>query len=336
MSKPGEIAAWGDSASVEIKNVPPGDKFRMIAPGGHSQSLAIRVDGTLLLWGKGSVPDLTGNLLNDSFTDAALTPNLIIAIRTDNREIEIHGDFLQPGGVTAAMVPATLKKMKVMGVAAGGPHVVVIGFTDHLLYQFGPAPAPCPGGKFLQVRARHGYTIGLDDSGNLYGWGAYFGFPAPSPGTHELGPFPNFWESNPYVGDTVGWETRPAYSEPSWQRDSAGHWFVPGPFVDLAAGVRELGQTGLPHILALRPDGRVVGWGGNAFKQAEAPPGLKFLAIAAGKGFSVGIAKNSELHHWGQGGGPHKAPSAVFQSVSAAVAHAAAVRGTLQFIKKIK
>ena len=91
--------------------------------------------------------------------------------------------------------------------------------------------------------------------------------------------------------------------------------------------MRELGATGDPHILALRPDGGVVGWGGNLFGQTQAPNGLKFLSVAAGRGYSIGIANNGEVHHWGQGSGPPTDPSARFQSIGAAVFHAAAVRG---------
>lgn len=338
MTKAGEIAAWGDDTNDQLKSAPAGDKFRVVVPGGNSQSLVIDDDGKLTLWGKGGVPTLKGALKSDRFVDAALSLQILIAIRSDNRRIQVDGLFASPGSPNAD-VPSTLRTMKVDSVAAGGGHCVVIGDGDHRLYQWGPLAAPCPTTTFTQVRARHGYSIGLSENRDLYMWGSNL-FPLltpPEPG----GPSLDHWESDPTRNPR---EIAPPHDyHHRWRRDAAGHWFLPGPFVDLAAGARESGPTSDPHILALRPGGGVLGWGANSFGQCKAPDGVDFRSITAGKGFSIGIDGAGKLHHWGTsshkvamtfaGPGtskPHELstlPDGPFSSVSAGIDHIAAVGG---------
>jgi hypothetical protein len=329
MAKSGEITAWGDNANGQITNAPKGDEFSVVVPGGSTQSLAIGTDGKLTLWGRGRVPDLTGALNSQSFYDAALSLALVIAIRSDNRQLEIGGGFAGSGGqIVPTDVPSDLAKTKFDSVAAGGGFWVGVRSSDQLLEQRGPGTSPCPKTTFTQVRARHGYGIGLSTGRDLYKWG--IGFPT-SVGPLEAawGPSLDYWESDPKGAlETVA---RP--HDAGWRQDTAGDVFLPGPFVDLATGARENQTSGYPHILALRPNGAVVGWGADAFEQCRAPNGVTFRAISAGSGFSVGIDDTGKLHHWGSTSlalglaSLSVLPTGPFATVSAGLGHVAAVGG---------
>ena len=44
------LMVWGDNASSQISGAPDG-RFKAIAPGGSINGLALRLDGTPILWG---------------------------------------------------------------------------------------------------------------------------------------------------------------------------------------------------------------------------------------------------------------------------------------------
>ena len=52
-------------------------------------------------------------------------------------------------------------------------------------------------------------------------------------------------------------------------------------------------------ILAVRPDGTVRGWGNNSGGALDAPPHVRFKAVGAGFGYSVGISCDGILWGWG-------------------------------------
>ena len=60
------------------------------------------------------------------------------------------------------------------------------------------------------------------------------------------------------------------------------------------------GAIAKSHLLGLTWDGRVLGWGSNnTLGQLTPPPGVRFTAVAAGSGHSVGIALDRTLRGWG-------------------------------------
>ncbi|MBK8091504.1 MAG: protein kinase [Verrucomicrobiaceae bacterium] len=72
-----------------------------------------------------------------------------------------------------------------------------------------------------------------------------------------------------------------------------GHMFGYGP-----AEVRPT----LQHALALRADGKVIGWGRDEFGESKTPPDMRpAIAIAAGQRFSLALHEDGTVTGWGDG-----------------------------------
>lgn len=312
----GPVVAWGDDYNGQVTGVPTGTDFVDLLPGGAFQSVAIRRDRTLELWGAKQITDPSRRVSNISlpgvrFVDAAIGVTHMVAIREDDRTLVAAGTY--PGGI-ACTPPVSTRPF--VAVAAAGAHDIAID-DDGKLYPWGPAPvaaAAVPAGEFRRVRARNDYILALDKDGRLFGWGGVF----------DKTLDPQLWDG--------------------WQSDNLGHWFIDGPFMDMDAGiVQDFVHNGatmkMPHVLALYRDSKTVaGWGANNFGEANAPGG-EFQAIAAGKGYSLGLDKNGFLQEWGSPLRPaattvnnsdkpprHWKPSGRFIAISAAGDHAVAVR----------
>jgi len=151
MAKKGELVVWGDDSAKQISKAPPEDDFAIIAPGGFKQSLALRNNGSLALWGGiGMVPPQMPvqplpSLTGESFTDSALGLMHLVAIRADG-SIWAWGKFVTAGSVTPPFA------VKASAVAAASAHWVAIDAKDQTLIQW-PAPGPGaiapPKGKFI-------------------------------------------------------------------------------------------------------------------------------------------------------------------------------------------
>ena len=57
--------------------------------------------------------------------------------------------------------------------------------------------------------------------------------------------------------------------------------------------------AGNVHALAIEPDGTVMGWGDGTGGALQAPEGVRFKQVAAGWGFSIGLATDGTLWGWG-------------------------------------
>lgn len=283
----GQIIAWGEDVYRQVTDAPTGTDFTDVAPGGALQSLAIRKDGSLELWGGVGAPSpvirpLLPPLVGD-FVDASISVTHFVAIRRDHTLVP-HGDFV--GKIPVASPPG----LQVRAAAGNASSDVAIAM-DRSLTQWG-AIGPSPAGKFTKVSARGDYAIALRNDGRLFGWGS--GLFATLSG---------------------------------WTADGAGHFYIDGPFIDLAAGIlQKTAIPNIPHFLALKADGTVQGWGANTFGETNAPPGVFFSAIAAGTAYSLGLDSSGYIHHWGDPGASSATPKGRFIAISAAGRHAAAVR----------
>jgi hypothetical protein len=104
----------------------------------------------------------------------------------------------------------------------------------------------------------------------------------------------------------------------------------------VACGAHPATNSAVPHLLALRPDGSVIGWGRDTSREVSKHPtfpAVKLTEIAAGIGFSVGLDTANELHYWGApwawgvaAKGPALPPPGPFESIGAGTMHFAAVR----------
>jgi alpha-tubulin suppressor-like RCC1 family protein len=313
----GEIVVWGDNSFKQLTKRPTNTDFVRIVPGGATQSLAIRADDTLMLWGEGEVglPPLIGVTGAGVWkvTDASMGPTHIVMILQDGTLVP-SGAYppLVKGGIPVP-IPTLPGGKGFQKVAVGGAFGVAID-RNGKLQTWGSIPNP-PKGDFLAVRARNDYAIGLQKD-RIYGWGTFFEDPA---------------LVNAYLSD--------------WQRDPNGFLYFPGTFSDIAAGVLQKDlPVWTPHVLAVDENNVVHGWGANTFGETIPTPGVKFTKVAAGNGFSVGLATDATLHHWGRSvvfrdrafenevrRPSHftldECPKGRFTSIGAGTHHATAVRG---------
>lgn len=291
----GGLVVWGDNTAQQISAAPVGEDISEIATGGAKQGLVIRDDGSLVLWGgvgvSGAVPPLPDSLAAGRYIDAHLSLSYLFAIRRDH-SVMTWGSFLNKGlGGSPANPPANLRATDIAG---GSDHGVALAMDGRLAtWGSGPAAVPPPEDKFSEVAARTIYSIALRKDGTLFGWG---NVPTSTPGIY-------------YDWVSGGWES-----------DGAGHFFIPNDrFVTIAAGNR--------HILALRANGTIAGWGQGPFGETRAPAGIRFTAISGGLGFSIGLDTDGAIHQWGDASkGTGNVPGGRFVSIRAGASHGAALR----------
>lgn len=265
-----QLRVWGDDASGQISGAPEGD-FKAVT-GNAISSLALRLDGTPVLWGSGPIgpPPIPAELAAERFQ--------AIAIGRDDAVLTFLDGTLAAFGrnTPVVSVPAGFYR----AVAVASVHAVAIG-DDGRLSAWGWDSWPPPsgasrgllnapqGGPFKEVDARALYSLALHANGTLYGWGHG------SNGTNVL----------------AGWTATPEVPDIYYIPDES--------FKAIAAGN--------VHALAIRRDGTLAGWGNGSGGALDPPPHVKFKAVAAGWGYSVGLATNGTLWGWGT---PFKSPFA--------------------------
>jgi hypothetical protein len=342
----GEVVVWGDDAYHQISERPKVAGFSRVAQGGGTQGLALGAGGVPVLWGgfglgTPSMPIVPPLALTagEKYLEIAIGVSFAAAIRRSDAWIDTWGRFANAPHDYSAAALSKFKGTRFTAVTVGGGHGV--GIVEHegtlLQWGFGEGDEPKPKDvkfpepqyiKFIQVRARSDYNLALDERGNLYGWGGnhLFRSAAPSASLHPLA--------------GTGWRFVP--TEPSDSDAGSipitlvpkGYWYHKGPFVAIAAGAKAVTGAGLPHVLALNADGSVIGWPSSAGAAVVAPPDVQFSALAAGRGFSIGLDRSGEVHHWGDPGVQAangkgvlaNVPKGTFVSIGAGTRHATAVR----------
>jgi hypothetical protein len=79
-------------------------------------------------------------------------------------------------------------------------------------------------------------------------------------------------------------------------------WLRPGMPADLTNVVAISSGTVSDHVLVLKADGRVVGWGANWAGQADSPPGLtNVVGIATGGSHNLAVKSDGTVATWGSG-----------------------------------
>lgn len=252
------LRVWGDDASNQISSAPEGD-FKAVM-GGAISSLALRFDGTPVLWGVGPIgpPSIPAALAAERFQ--------AIAIGRDDAVLIYQDGTLAAFGRNAPVVSVPAGFYQAVTVAA--VHAVAIGDDGRLtawgLDSIGPLGgllnAP-QGGPFKAVDSSVLYSLALHEDGTLYGWGHG------SNGTNVL----------------AGWAATP---------EDPKIFYIPGEsFKAIAAGN--------VHAIAIRPNGTITGWGNGSGGALNPPTHVKFKAVTAGWGFSIGLSTDGMLWGWG-------------------------------------
>jgi alpha-tubulin suppressor-like RCC1 family protein len=267
---------WGDDTARQFSDAPDGDLKAVV--GGSVNGLALRQDGTPVLWGvRQTLPDGSSVGLASIPAGLAAEKFRAIAIGRDDAVLIRQDGTLEPvGGEDSPLKPAPAGSYSAVAVAA--VHAVAIA-NDGKLKAWGSDNYPPPngpltgllnapeGGPFKAVDARVLYSLALHEDGTLYGWGH---------GAHGV-----------YVLE--GWTATP---------EDPAIFYQPGQsFKAIAAGN--------VHALAIKPDGTVTGWpdgtvtGLETQGALEAPAHVRFKAVAAGWGFSIGLQTDGTLWGWG-------------------------------------
>ncbi|HUF66356.1 MAG TPA: hypothetical protein VMM17_10330 [Gemmatimonadaceae bacterium] len=267
------LMVWGDDTSGQVAEAPNGN-LKAVA-GGSINGLALRQDGTPVLWGSGPIGPLSipAALAAETFRTIAIGRDDAVLI-DQNGNLAAFGRAENASPIVASVPAGTYRAVTVAAV-----HAVAIA-NGGTLTAWGSDTFPSPngpltgllnapeGGQFKEVDASVLYSLALHQNGTLYGWG------------HGA--------NGTYVLD--GWAATPEDSAIS----------TPGQtFKAIAAGN--------VHALAIRPDGTVTGWGNGMGGALEAPAHVRFKAVAAGWGFSIGLETNGTLWGWGT---PVKSPFA--------------------------
>lgn len=267
------VCVWGDDAYGQVSDAPV-DAWK-IAGSAPLQGLAIRDDGSLVLWGgrdaPAAIPAIPTEYGNDTFNYAAAGRHVAAAIRHDGT-VAVWGD----DGNTAWPVPAVPPELQTMtfeSVAVGLAHA--LGITaDGVLHGWGNyvhadaevLPVFVPAGAFRRVDSYLWWNLGLRADGRLLFWGY-----------RDL--------------DGLRSDLRQEI-EANWNREGDPPvWTAPGKYRWM--------DWGIMHIAAVRKDGRIAVFGSDLHGQGYVPPGKGFRRVAAGSGFSVALHRDGTLTGWG-------------------------------------
>ena len=167
------LRLWGDDTSGQISGAPDGE-FKAIA-GGALHSLALRFDGTPVLWGVGPFgpPPIPAALATERFNSIAIGRNDAVLIQLDgslaafgrtSAIVDVQSGFYKAVSVSAAYAVAIGDdgRLKAWGLDS---HSTVSGPTTGLLN----APK---GGVFKEVDSIVLYSLALHEDGTIYGWGS--------------------------------------------------------------------------------------------------------------------------------------------------------------------
>lgn len=268
------ILGWGWDPHGAVSLIPDGSDYTSVS-GGGTKGVALRTDGSLVVWGgDANGGDFYGLIANapagGGFQQAALGQSHGLAMRADNSLVSWGNDAQNlvsgtPGGTLYTQI------------SAGAGHSVAIRTNTQLVAwgsdADGQVSGKPTGSGFIQVASGARASVALRSDGTLVVWGD---------DTHELvsnaptgGGFTQVG-----LGFYQGVALRSDGSIVSWGDDAWGGAVTGSPtgtgFVSVDAGFSSL---------ALHSDGSITVWGSGTPSAVEnRPPGNEYTAIAASHG----------------------------------------------------
>ena len=281
----GSVVAWGNNTygQLNVPPLPPGLTYVEVAAGPH-HALARRSDGTVMAWGENgwgvcNVP--------------ALPPGLSY--------VQIAARCAAATDYSNASSPDIYTNSYSVGLRSDGS-VVVWGFPHHGVTN---VPALPPGQTYVKIAAGSAHIAARVSDGSVVAWGANDTLPPPFGGMHvtEVPPLPpGLMCVDVAAGGAYSAALLNDGSILSWGNQLPPSPTLPAPpagatYQALAVGgdrTHSFGQTidetsGFHHVIALRSDGSLQGWGHNFSGQASVPAGWSFGDLGLGLAGTMGV-----------------------------------------------
>ncbi len=261
--------------------------------GGPSHSLALKADGTVVVWGynNSSQTNIPASAVNVTALAAGYGHSL--ALKWDGMVVgwgaNEYGQTNIPAGAT-----------NVVAVAAGFYHSLalkgdgmVVGWGDNY---YGQTTIPASATNVEAVAASWSHSLALRGDGMVVGWGRNIEGQTtiPASATNVVAIAAGEYHNLALKGDgtVVGWG---AGGPGTSGYPNSGQTTIPAD----ATNVVSIG-AGYYHSLALKRDGTVAGWGRNLEGQTTIPPSAtNVVAIAAGAFHSVALRGDGTIVGWG-------------------------------------
>ncbi len=285
----GQVVAWGGDCCGQT-NVPAGLTDVLRVAGGGYNSLALRADGTVVVWGGSpfgdfgqcTVPAGLSNAIAiaaGSFHDLALLSDGTVRAWGAGSSDSAPGDCNIPPDYGQSQVPAGLSN--VVDIAAGSLHSVALKRDGQVVVWGGDSTTPTnvpPSATNLVAIASSGCSIvALKGDGSLVGWGQSAALPLTcnAVGVAAASTLP--WVCFPdWIGSVVLESDGTVIAPPN-----IGSRSLPMP-----VGLSNVIQiaAGPDQYLALKDDGTIVRWGPtDVSSSTEFPAGLtNVIDIACG------------------------------------------------------
>lgn len=310
--KPGLVNAWGNNEFGQ-SDVPSnlkglGECIQISASA--SQTAALRLDGTVKLWGF------------NSFQEFSVPWNLgecreVVAGAGHTAAIKKSGAVVVWGDNSFEQCDPPKNIGTCIHVATGNWHTVALNLNGFISAwgnnAHGQTAIPHVGG-YKQIIAGNEYSGAIQANGNVALWGAW-GITSFTPCTvpNDLGPCTMIAAGSMHTvairsgGSVIAWGSND--NGQCLGTDIDGNTITSTP---AGEAVKIMGQvlTGVSQIVAgesftaaLRYDGTISAWGKNDYKQCDVPKELNdkkdFVQLAAGANHLVALESNGIVTAWG-------------------------------------
>ncbi|MBU3665096.1 MAG: hypothetical protein FGM15_04350 [Chthoniobacterales bacterium] len=282
----GRVRAWGDSAFGECA-VPPTLEGVIQVAAGSSDSIAVKLDGTIESWGAmldqslqhipSYVPEGVANVVQiESGFDYK------VALKGDGT-VAVWGWLWD--GYSHLAAPDASGLTGVVQVSAGASHYTVLKADGTVESRgsnnWGELNVPTGLSDVIQVSAGAYHSVALKRDGKVVVWGQFnhssvYQVPESLNGVVKVAAGDHFTLALKSDGTVV-----------AWGLNQFGQLSVPPSLTDVVDISASLVAG---HALALKADGTVVAWGDNSLGQATVPENLiDVLSLAAGGGHSIAL-----------------------------------------------
>ena len=255
----GPVAAWGRNLNNE--SLPPPNLSGVVAIAGNSGAgFAVRTNGLIVSWGRGSFPAATN--IPPSATN-------IVAISTQaDSGVALRADGTVVGW--NAQIPVL---SNIVSVAAGGNNFGLAlraegTVTNWGVISYGAPPAGL--GRVIAIAAGYTHSLALRSDGTVAGWGVGVGtnVPAGLSGVTAIAAGYSHGLALKTNGTVVAW-------------GSGAGTNLPAGLTNITAIAASSVSSGQTLVLAIRANGTIVAWGDNLNSETNVPAALGNLISVA-------------------------------------------------------